>query len=67
MKMMAQAPSPAYVETSPFKASSEAVSNEGTFNKLITAGIPGNVMPSFGQLSGAELRELHATVKSLAK
>lgn len=67
VKTMALAPSPAWIETTPFRASSEGVSSEAVFNKLVTAGIPGNFMPSFGQLSGAELRELYGTVRSFAK
>lgn len=67
VKTLGLAPSPAYVETTPFRAGSEAITSEAAFNKLVTAGIPGNVMPSFGQLSGAELRELHGTVRSLAR
>jgi cytochrome c oxidase subunit 4 len=63
---LAMAPYPAYVESMPFKASSEAVSTEAAFDRLVINGIPGNVMPSFGQLSGAELHELHGYVRSLA-
>ena len=67
VRTMALAPSPSYVETAPFRAASEAVSSEAAFDKIVTNGISGNMMPNFGQLSGAELRELHGTVRSLAK
>jgi cytochrome c oxidase subunit 4 len=66
VKALAVAPSPAYVETEPFRAANDAVSNEASFEKLLINGLPGNLMPSFGQLSGAELRELHGYVHSLA-
>jgi cytochrome c oxidase subunit 4 len=66
VKALAVAPSPAYVETEPFRAASESVSSEATFEKIVINGLPGNLMPSFGQLSGAELRELHGYVHSLA-
>jgi cytochrome c oxidase subunit 4 len=67
VRTMALAPSPAYVETMPFHAASEAVSSEAAFDKIVISGIPGNFMPSYGQLSGAELRELHGFVKALAR
>jgi caa(3)-type oxidase subunit IV len=67
VRTLALAPSPAYVETTAFKASSEPVSSEAVFDKLVSNGIPGNLMPGFGQLSGAELRELHGFVHALAR
>lgn len=67
VRTMALAPSPAWVETMPFKAASDAVSNESSFSKVVVNGITGNFMPNFGQLSGAELHELHDYVRSLAK
>jgi mono/diheme cytochrome c family protein len=67
VRTMALAPSAAYVETTPFRAGSEAISSEAAFSHLVINGIPGNVMPSFGQLSGAELHELQGFARSVAK
>jgi caa(3)-type oxidase subunit IV len=67
VRTMALAPSPAWVETLPFKAGSETVSSEAVFSKLVVNGIPGNMMPSFGQLSGSEIHELQGYIHSLAK
>jgi caa(3)-type oxidase subunit IV len=51
---------PAYVITRPLKAG-----DFESFSRIVSRGLPGRLMPGFGSLSGAELRELHSYVKSL--
>jgi caa(3)-type oxidase subunit IV len=55
---------PAYVITSAFK-SSEAMKSQESFNRIVEKGIPGNIMPGNGQLTGSDLRELYQYVKAL--
>jgi caa(3)-type oxidase subunit IV len=52
----------AYVTTEPFSASSLSAD---AFNRVVINGLPGELMPSFGNLSGAELRDLYQYVRSL--
>lgn len=66
VKTLAMAPSPAYVESMPFHSGSEVLSSEQAFVHVVGNGIPGSFMPGYGNLSGAEMRELYDYVRSLA-
>ena len=54
----------AYVTTQPFSSYASMSSNDA-FNRVVLRGIPGELMPGNGQLSGAELRDLFTYVKGL--
>jgi caa(3)-type oxidase subunit IV len=54
----------AYLTTRPF-SSYASLSSADAFNRVVIRGIPGEVMPGNGQLSGAELRDLYTYVKGL--
>jgi caa(3)-type oxidase subunit IV len=57
---------PANVTVDPFMNSSEGLASQASFTKLLDSGIPGGMMPSYGQYSGAEMGELYKYVRSLA-
>jgi caa(3)-type oxidase subunit IV len=57
---------PNNVSVDPFTLNSEGLSSQAAFMKLLDSGIPGGLMPSYGQYSGAEVGELYGYVKSLA-
>jgi caa(3)-type oxidase subunit IV len=52
----------AYVRS---KAFSSGLSSD-TFNQVVTRGLPGDLMPGYGHLSGAQLRDLYQYVRGLA-
>jgi mono/diheme cytochrome c family protein len=54
----------AYVTTRPFSAYSSTQSGDA-FNRIVIHGLPGQLMPGNGQLSGGELRDLHGYVRGL--
>lgn len=54
----------AYVTTRPFKASS-VMKSQGAFNDFVIRGLPGELMPGMGHLSGAELRDLYQFIQKL--
>jgi mono/diheme cytochrome c family protein len=56
---------PAYILTEAFSGNSEVLASQGSFTHFLDEGIPGGVMPSFGQLSGSEISELYKYVKGL--
>jgi caa(3)-type oxidase subunit IV len=56
----------AFVTTAAFASSGEALRSQDSFNQLVLRGIPGELMPGFGQLSSSEMRELYQYVKSLS-
>jgi caa(3)-type oxidase subunit IV len=56
---------PAYILTDSFKGNSEALASQASFTHFLDEGIPGGVMPSYGQLSGSEIGELYKYVKGL--
>jgi caa(3)-type oxidase subunit IV len=58
---------PANVMVEPFMANGEGLASQASFTKLLDSGIPGGLMPSYGQFSGAEMGELYGYVKSLAR
>jgi len=49
-----------------FKSGSEWIQSAERFQSIVIQGLPGHGMPGNGQLSSGELRDLHATVRSLA-
>lgn len=53
----------AYVVTRPFTA--QSLGSPEAFNHVVMTGLPGELMPGDGQLSGAELQELYQYVSSL--
>lgn len=55
----------AFVRTRPFTGGSSLQSSE-QFSEIVTRGLPGDLMPGNGQLSGSQLRDLHQYVRSLA-
>lgn len=54
----------AYVTTTAFKDAPAAQSQEA-FNRVVTRGLPGSLMPAESQLSAAELRDLFQYVRNL--
>ena len=57
----------AYVTTEAFHGASTAIASEAAFSAFVSRGLPGNLMPGFGEFSGAETAELYSYVRSLAK
>ena len=57
---------PSYILTEAFHAQSDALASQEQFTRLMDHGIPGGLMPSYGQYSGAEMGELYKYVKALA-
>jgi caa(3)-type oxidase subunit IV len=55
----------AYITTKPFSGSSAGLASAEAFNRIVIQGIPGDVMPGNGQLSGGELHDLYQYVRSL--
>jgi hypothetical protein len=47
-------------------ADRESVRSADAFAKVVSEGLPGNMMPGHATLSGSQLRELHSYVKALA-
>jgi caa(3)-type oxidase subunit IV len=56
----------AFVVTSAFQNKMESLQSQSSFNRLMTQGMPGSLMPSVGQLSQTEAQSLFQYVKSLA-
>lgn len=56
----------AYVTTAGFNLQSEGLQSQEKFNERVIRGIPGDLMPGMGHLSGAELRDLYQFVRGLA-
>jgi mono/diheme cytochrome c family protein len=56
---------PAYILTDAFNGNSEVLASQASFTHFLDEGIPGGVMPSYGQLSGSEIAELYKYVKGL--
>ncbi|MGZ3707744.1 MAG: c-type cytochrome, partial [Bdellovibrionota bacterium] len=57
----------AFVTTEAFHGASENLRSAESFGKLVSRGIPGELMPGNGQLSGSEMRDLFGYVKGLAR
>lgn len=55
----------AYVTTEAFKSSADSVRSFQTFSHWVTQGLPGDLMPAFGQLSSSELQDLFQFVHEL--
>jgi caa(3)-type oxidase subunit IV len=53
------------LRTAPF-SSSEAIKSADAFNKVVTRGLPGSMMPGSADLSSAQLKELYGFVRGLA-
>ena len=54
----------AYVTTLPLSADREGMRSQEAFNQVVIQGLPGHLMPGFGQLSGSELRELYQFIRT---
>lgn len=55
----------AYVTTEPFNARTAGLASQEAFNRLVIQGLPGELMPGNGQLSGGELSGLYQYIRSL--
>lgn len=55
----------AYVTTQAFGAQSAGLGSSEAFNRIVIHGLPGELMPGNGQLSGGELRDLYQYVRGL--
>ena len=56
----------AFVTTAPFSARSESLKSQESFNHFLFVGIPGGLMPRYGDLSSSQLRDLYQFVKEQA-
>jgi caa(3)-type oxidase subunit IV len=56
---------PAWIVTQPLKGS--AVASSDSFDRVVMSGLPGNLMPGFGQLSSNELHDLYQFVRMLSE
>lgn len=52
-----------YLVTSPLNEQLESMRSPERFAQVVTKGYPGDIMPGFGQLSGAEIREIYNYLK----
>jgi caa(3)-type oxidase subunit IV len=55
----------AYVTTSPFGSQSAGLASQDAFNRIVIHGLPGEIMPGNGQLSGSELSGLYQYIRGL--
>ena len=55
----------AYVVTQPFSLQQESLKSQEAFSKVVIQGLPGELMPGAGHLSGHRLRELYQFIKGL--
>ncbi len=46
-------------------AQSEGMRSQEAFNRWVIQGIPGNLMPGFGQYSSSDLRDLYRTIQTM--
>jgi caa(3)-type oxidase subunit IV len=56
----------AYVITRPLTPQLDSLKSQEAFNKVVIWGIPGEIMPGYGQLSSSDLTELYQYVRSLS-
>ena len=54
----------AYVTTLPLSAERESMRSQEAFNQIVIQGLPGYLMPGYGQFSSSELRELYQFIRS---
>ncbi len=54
----------AYVTTSAFKSSSENLKSIQAFIHFVTLGLPGELMPGYGQLSASEWKDLYQFIQN---
>ncbi|MEO5968978.1 MAG: c-type cytochrome [Bdellovibrionia bacterium] len=57
----------AFVTTRSFKDGLDSLKSQQAFTKIVVQGLPGDLMPSMGQLSGSEISELYQHVLTLTK
>ena len=50
---------------SAWTADHEAIRSAERFNEVVIQGLPGDIMPGHGTLSGSQLRDLHSYVKTI--
>lgn len=55
----------AYVTTEPFSSQSTGLASQDAFNRIVIHGLPGELMPGNGQLSGSELSALYQYVRGM--
>ncbi len=57
----------AFVTTQSFNSQSQGLKSEDSFNRAVIEGLPGDLMPGFGNFSKEELKDLYSFIKDLAR
>jgi mono/diheme cytochrome c family protein len=57
----------AFITTRPFTLQSAGLQSQEAFSRWVIQGIPGDVMPGFGNFSSSEMSELYQFVRGLAQ
>ncbi len=68
IKVVALPGSPSsFVITQAFSHQMDGLRSQESFNSIVNRGLPGNLMPGFGNLSSSELQDLYQYIKSVAR